>query len=72
MSEIHTPPQLHTCPQCGGLHRNAGQLMDCCLWQHVTPAEKAQMQSEVEAGQPLALVLLQHGAQIGHEHGTAA
>ena len=71
MPKTKTPPALHICPQCGGLHKTADQLMDCCIWQHVTPAERLQMQAEVETGMPLAQVLLQHGAQL-HQEGARA
>ncbi|QMV72618.1 hypothetical protein HS961_07065 [Comamonas piscis] len=65
-------PQLHACPQCHGVHSNAQDLFDCCIWQHVTAPERLQMQREVEAGQPLPLVLLNHGAQAGDAQGALA
>ena len=65
-------PQLHACPQCHGVHTNAQDLFDCCIWQHVTAPERQQMQREVEAGQPLQQVLLRHGAQAGDAQGATA
>lgn len=65
-------PQLHVCPQCNGVHKTPSSLFDCCVWQHVTAPERLQMQREVEAGKPLQLVLLHHGAQAGDALGALA